>query len=41
MRSGRQETGQSEDMASKVYYNSACPVCNAGIKRWINEGCFG
>jgi len=19
-------------MASKVYYNSACPVCNAGIK---------
>ena len=20
------------EMASKVYYNSACPVCNAGIK---------
>ncbi|MGH8588498.1 MAG: DUF393 domain-containing protein, partial [Gammaproteobacteria bacterium] len=19
-------------MSSKVYYNSACPVCNAGIK---------
>ena len=26
---------------SKVYYNSACPVCNAGIKdqRWRMEAC--
>jgi predicted DCC family thiol-disulfide oxidoreductase YuxK len=22
----------NRNMASKVYYNSACPVCNAGIK---------
>ena len=25
-------TSTSWDMSSKVYYNSACPVCNAGIK---------
>ncbi len=24
--------GTSSNMSGKVYYNSACPVCNAGIK---------